>query len=64
LIAAGFTVWALKTGSLVVLRTAAGLSFFGMGHYYSACLFGLVALGLSFAVPRPRIPLLDKRHDV
>ncbi|MDE0858410.1 MAG: carboxypeptidase-like regulatory domain-containing protein [Candidatus Poseidoniaceae archaeon] len=63
LIAAGFTVWALKTGSLVVLRTAAGLSFFGMGHYYSACLFGLVALGLSFAVPRPRIPLVDNRHN-
>ena len=63
LIGAGFTVWALKSGSLLVLRTAAALSFFGMGHYYSACLFGLVALGLTFAVPRPRIPLTDPRHQ-
>jgi hypothetical protein len=63
LIAAGFTVWALRSGSLLVLRTAAALSFFGMGHYYSACLLGLVALGLTFAVPRPRIPLTDPRHQ-
>lgn len=63
LIAGGFTIWALKSGSLLVLRTAAALSFFGMGHYYSACLFGLVAFGLTFAVPRPRIILTDPRHD-
>ena len=63
IIAASFTVWALRSGSLLVLRTAAVLSFFGMGHYYSACLFGLVALGLTFAVPRPRIPLTDPRHQ-
>jgi hypothetical protein len=63
LIAAGFTLWALRSGSLLVLRTGAALSFFGMGHYYSACLLGLVALGLTFAVPRPRIPLTDPRHQ-
>lgn len=63
LIAAGFTIWALKSGSVLVLRTAAGLSFFGMGHYYSACMFGLVALGLTFAIPRPRVPLTDPRHQ-
>jgi hypothetical protein len=63
LIAGGFTIWALKSGSLLVLRTAAALSFFGMGHYYSACLFGLVAFGLTFAVPRPRIILTDPRHE-
>ncbi len=63
IIGAGFTVWALKSGSLLVLRTAAAVSFFAMGHYYTACLFGLVAFGLTFAVPRPRIPLTDPRHQ-
>ena len=28
-----------------------------MGHYYSACILGLMAFVLTFAVPRRRIPL-------
>ena len=59
LIAAGFSVWALKNGSIGLLRTAAGLSVFTMGHYYSACILGLLAFVLTFAVPRRRIPLTD-----
>lgn len=58
LIAAGFTVWSLKSGSVLLLRTASVLAFFTMGHYYSACIFGLMAFVLSFAVPRKQIPLL------
>lgn len=57
LIATGFTLWALKSGSVVLLRTAATLSFFGMGHYYSACCFGVVAFLLTFAVPKRHIPM-------
>jgi hypothetical protein len=57
LIATGFTLWAMKSGSVVLLRTAATLSFFGMGHYYSACCFGVVAFLLTFAVPKRHIPM-------
>ncbi|MCH1540172.1 MAG: carboxypeptidase-like regulatory domain-containing protein [Candidatus Poseidonia sp.] len=57
LIAFGFTFWAMKSGSIAVLRMAAALSFFTMGHYYTACIFGLMAFVLTFAVPRRRIPL-------
>ncbi len=57
LIAAGFSLWALKAGSVVLLRTSSVLAFFTMGHYYSACIFGLVAFVLSFAIPRRQIPL-------
>jgi hypothetical protein len=59
LIAAGFSLWALKSGSVAVLRTSATLAFFTMGHYYSACLFGLVAFALTFAIPKRTIPLTD-----
>ena len=59
LIAAGFSVWALKNGSIGLLRTSAGLSVFTMGHYYSACILGLLAFVLTFAIPRRRIPLTD-----
>ena len=59
LIAAGFSIWALQSGSVAVLRTAASLVIFTMGHYYSACLFGLVAFALTFAIPRKTIPLTD-----
>ena len=55
--AAGFSVWALKAGSVVLLRTASVVAFFTMGHYYSACVFGLLAFVLTFAVPRRQIPL-------
>ena len=57
LIAAGFSLWALKAGSVVLLRTSSVLAFFTMGHYYSACIFGLLAFVLTFAIPRRRIPL-------
>ena len=57
LIAAGFTLWALKSGSVVLLRTSSVLAFFTMGHYYTACIFGLLAFVLTFAVPRRQIPL-------
>ena len=58
LIAAGFTLWALKSGSVVLLRTSSILAFFTMGHYYTACIFGLLAFVLTFAIPRRRIPLV------
>ena len=54
LLAAGFTVWAMKTGSVYILRTASVLSFFTVGHYYSACLFSLVAFVLTFTISKPR----------
>ena len=54
LLAAGFTIWAMKTGSIYLLRTASVLSFFTLGHYYSACLFSLVAFVLTFAISKPR----------
>ncbi len=57
LIATGFTLWAMKSGSVAILRTAAALSFFGMGHYYAACCFGIVAFLLTFAVPKRYIPV-------
>ena len=57
LIAAGFSLWALKAGSVVLLRTSSVLAFFTMGHYYSACIFGLLAFVLTFAIPRRHIPL-------
>ncbi len=57
LISAGFAVWALKSGSVLVLRTATVLAFFTMGHYYSACVFGLMAFLLTFAIPRRQVPL-------
>lgn len=57
LIAAGFAAWSLKTGSVALLRTSTVLAFFTMGHYYSACIFGLMAFVLTFAIPKRSIPL-------
>ena len=54
LIAAGFAIWSMKTGSVYLLRTASVLSFFTMGHYYSACMFSLVAFILTFTISKPR----------
>ena len=59
LIAAGFAAWALKSGSIVLLRTSSILAFFTMGHYWSACIFGLLAFILTFAIPRRMVPLLQ-----
>lgn len=57
LISAGFALWALKSGSVALLRTSSVLVIFTMGHYYSACMLGLMAFVLTFAVPRRQIPL-------
>jgi hypothetical protein len=53
-IAAGFAIWSMKTGSIYLLRTASVLSFFTMGHYYSACMLSLVAFILTFTISKPR----------
>jgi len=60
LIGTGFTVWAMKSGSIAVLRTATGISFFGMGHYYTACCFGILAFVLTFAVPKRYVPMSEE----
>ena len=54
LLSAGFAIWAAKTGSVSLIRTAAVMSFFTMGHYYSACLLSLVALILTFGIAKPQ----------
>ena len=54
ILAAGFAIWSMKTGSVYLLRTATILSFFTMGHYYSACMFSLVAFILTFTISKPR----------
>ena len=59
IIGAGFSIWSLKSGSVGILRTAAGISIFTVGHYYSACILGLMAFMLTFAIPRKQIPLTD-----
>ena len=51
----GFAIWALKSGSIGLLRTSAILSFFTMGHYYTACLFGLIAFALTYSIKKPEI---------
>jgi len=53
IIAGGFAIWSMKTGSVNILRTSCVLAFFTMGHYYSACLFGLVAFVLTFTISKP-----------
>ena len=57
LIAAGFAIWALLSHSLGVLRMSTIFAFFTMGHYYSACILGLVAFLLTFAVPKDGEPV-------
>ena len=52
LIAAGFTFYGLKNGSRGMIQTACVLVFFTGGHYYSACLFSVMAFALTFAVPK------------
>ena len=51
-IAIGFVVWALRSGSVAVLRMSTMFAFFGMGHYYAACILGLTAFLLTFAIPK------------
>ena len=52
LIAVGFVIWALRSGSVAVLRMSTIFAFFGMGHYYAACILGLTAFLLTFAIPK------------
>jgi len=52
LIAAGFNFFGLKNGSKGLIQTACVLAFFTGGHYYSACLFSVIAFALTFAVPK------------
>ena len=54
IISGSLTIWALKSGSVGLLRTSAALSFFTMGHYYSACIFGLVAFVLTYSIKKPQ----------
>ncbi len=52
IISVGFVVWALRTGSVGILRMSTMFAFFGVGHYYSACILGLTAFLLTFAIPK------------
>ncbi len=52
IIAVGFVIWALRSGSVAVLRMSTIFAFFGMGHYYAACILGLTAFLLTFAIPK------------
>ena len=57
LIALGFTIIGIKNSSRALIRTSSILAFFTMGHYYSACLFGLMAFVLTFSIPKKSIQL-------
>ena len=46
------SIIAINTGNLGLVRSASGLVFFSMGHFYSACCLGLVVLLLSFVIPK------------
>ena len=50
-LASVIAVLGYRSGSRGLLRTAAVIVFFTQGHYYSSCFLGLVAIGLSFAIP-------------
>lgn len=47
-----FAILAFRSGSIGQLRVSAALSFFTVGFYYSACCFSLLALALSFTLPK------------
>ena len=57
IIAAGFAVVGIKNSSRGLIRTASVLAFFTQGHLYSACIFGLLAFILTFAIPRKSVDL-------
>jgi hypothetical protein len=57
IIAAGFALFGIKDSSRGLIRTGSVLVFFTVGHYWSACLFGLVAFALTFSVPRSSVIL-------
>ena len=57
LISAGFAFFGIKKGSRGMIQTSCVLVFFTAGHYYSACLFSVMAFALTFTVPRKTIIL-------
>jgi len=57
LISAGFAFFGIKKGSRGMIQTSCVLVFFTGGHYYSACLFSIMAFALTFTVPRKSIIL-------
>ena len=59
IISAGFVIWALRTGSVAILRMSTMFAFFGMGHYYAACILGLTAFLLTFAIPKRKKVMQD-----
>jgi hypothetical protein len=56
-IALGFSIIGMNKGSRGMIRTGAVLVIFTMGHYYSACILGLMAFALTFSIPAKRIRL-------
>ena len=50
LISTGFAIAGFRNGSPGVLRIAAALSLFTIGHLFTACLFGLLAFALTFTI--------------
>ena len=57
LISAGFAFYGIKKGSRGMIQTSCVLVFFTAGHYYSACLFSVMAFALTFTVPRKSVIL-------
>ena len=65
LISSGFAFLGIKKGSRGMIQTSCVLVFFTAGHYYSACLFSIMALALTFTVPRKSIILdAEGRHPI
>lgn len=58
LISTGFAIAGFRNGSPGVLRIAAALSLFTIGHLFTACLFGLLAFALTFTI-RPTYRAAD-----
>ncbi len=57
LIASGFAFIGIKKSSRGMIQTSCVLVFFTAGHYYSACLFSIIAFALTFTVPRKTVVL-------
>ena len=57
IIASGFTFYGIKKGSRGLIQTSCVLVFFTVGHYYSACLFSVMAFALTFTVPKKSVLL-------
>ena len=57
LIASGFAFYGIKKSSRGLIQTSCVLVFFTAGHFYSACLFSIMAFALTFTVPRKSVIL-------